>query len=158
MLLLYTVCVVKQGQSLYNGVLLLSLFFLTFNTKRLRKKMNLMFQATKVWRNQSQWHFCVVNSTFIFTFIYGFCKHWNKTIKEFVQMYNRLHISISVGQMQLCISSCIISTTHGSFLEFVACPSFCTCSLSLSRIAQAWSCRRYSGRSRHIILMLLSHW
>lgn len=35
MLLLYTVCVVKQGQSLYNGVLL---FFFKFNTKRLRKK------------------------------------------------------------------------------------------------------------------------
>ena len=32
MLLLYTVCVVKQGQSLYNGVLLL--FFLKFSTKK----------------------------------------------------------------------------------------------------------------------------
>lgn len=48
-----------------------------------------------MWRNQSQWHFCVVKSTFIFTFVYGFCKHWNKIIKEFAQMYNCFHISIS---------------------------------------------------------------
>lgn len=41
-----------------------SLSFFFFNIqykKRLRKKIiNMMFQAAQVWRNQSQWHFCVV--------------------------------------------------------------------------------------------------
>lgn len=54
-----------------------------------------MFQAANVWKNQSQWYFCVVKSTFIFTVIYGFLqalKQDNK--KNFVQMYNGFHISI----------------------------------------------------------------
>lgn len=47
MLLLYTVCVVKQGQSLYNGVLLfsLSLSFFIIQYKKAEKKINMMFQA-----------------------------------------------------------------------------------------------------------------
>lgn len=32
-----------------------------------------------------------------------FCKHWNKTIKVFVQMYSWFHISIPVAPVLLCI-------------------------------------------------------
>lgn len=44
MLLLYTVCVVKRGRA---SVMVFSLLFFNFSTKRLRKKkeINTMFQA-----------------------------------------------------------------------------------------------------------------
>lgn len=54
----YSLCSQKGAEPLY-GVLLF--FFIQY--KMVKKKMNMMFQAAKVWRNQSQWHFCVVNST-----------------------------------------------------------------------------------------------
>lgn len=37
-----------------------------------------------MWRNQSQWHFCVVNSTFIFTFIYGFLQALKQDNKKYL--------------------------------------------------------------------------
>lgn len=43
-----------------------------------------MFEAAQVWRNQSQWHFCVVNSTFIFTFIYGFLQALKQDNKKYL--------------------------------------------------------------------------
>lgn len=37
-----------------------------------------------MWRNQSQWHFFVVNSTFIFTFIYGFLQALKQDNKKYL--------------------------------------------------------------------------
>lgn len=64
----------------------------------------MMFEAAQVWRNQSQWHFCVVNSTFIFTFIYGFLqalKQDNKSICSNVQLVSHFNSSRSSAALHV---------------------------------------------------------
>lgn len=65
MLLLYTVCVVKQGQSLYNGVLLL---FFKIQYKKVEKKKNKrdVSGSIKCGETKASGIFCVVKLNFYF--------------------------------------------------------------------------------------------
>lgn len=61
-----------------------------------------------MWRNQSQWHFCVVKMTFIFTSIYGFLlQALKQDNKKFAQMYTVFYTfqSQSVGCFSICINT-----------------------------------------------------
>lgn len=112
-----------------------------------------------MWRNQSQWHFCVVNSTFIFTFIYGFLqalKQDNK--KNLLKCTIVFTFQFQSVKCSFSLSSCIVHNDHNSspVLLLICLPVHCIekvpCKkndlvviiLLMDSIIQAWSCEMHA--------------
>lgn len=98
-----------------------------------------------MWRNQSQWHFCVVKMTFIFTSIYRFLlQALKQDNKKIAQMYTVFYTFQS--QLVGCFSICINSLSVWSLFFFSLCNALQKLHISKKKKSGFFSESRNSSR------------